>query len=52
MIIDIGAGPGAVLEIFLERFPRAHGIWTDASRPMLDMAYEKLAPFGDRVDTT
>ena len=49
-IIDIGAGPGAVLEIFLQQFPRAHGIWTDASRPMLDLAYQKLAPFGDRVE--
>ena len=49
-IIDIGAGPGAVLEVFLQQFPQAHGIWTDASRAMLDMAHEKLAPFGDRVD--
>ena len=49
-IIDIGAGPGAMLEIFLQQFPRAHGIWTDTSRAMLDMAHEKLAPFGDRVE--
>ena len=39
-----------MLEIFLKQFPRAHGIWTDASRPMLDMAYQKLGPFGDRVE--
>ncbi len=49
-IIDVGAGPGAVLEVFLRRFPRANGIWTDASRAMLDLAQEKLAPFGDRVE--
>jgi SAM-dependent methyltransferase len=49
-IIDIGAGPGPVLEVFLQQFPQAHGIWTDASRAMLDMAHEKLGPFGDRVE--
>ncbi len=49
-IIDVGSGPGAVLEIFLSRFPRAKGIWTDASCAMLDLAQEKLAPFGDRVE--
>jgi SAM-dependent methyltransferase len=49
-IIDIGAGPGAVIEIFLKQFPQAHGIWTDASRAMLDLAQENLAPFGDRVE--
>ena len=49
-IIDVGSGPGAVLEIFLRRFPRAKGIWTDASCAMLDLAQEKLAPFGDRVE--
>ena len=48
-IVDIGAGPGAVLAVFLERFPRARGIWSDASRAMLDLAHERLAPFGDRV---
>jgi SAM-dependent methyltransferase len=49
-IIDIAAGPGAVLAVFLEQFPDAKGIWTDASRAMLDLAHERLAPFGDRVE--
>lgn len=49
-IVDIGAGPGAVLEVFLERFPDARGVWSDASMSMLDMAKERLAPFGDRVE--
>ena len=49
-IVDIGAGPGAVLEVFLEYFPDAKGIWSDASESMLDMAKERLAPFGDRVE--
>jgi SAM-dependent methyltransferase len=49
-IVDVGAGPGAVLEVFLRRFPQARGIWTDASSAMLDLAHEQLAPFGDRVE--
>ena len=49
-IVDVGAGPGAVLEVFLEQFPSARGIWTDASEAMLGLAKEQLARFGDRVD--
>jgi SAM-dependent methyltransferase len=49
-IVDIGAGPGAVLAVFLERFPGAKGVWSDVSMSMLDMAKERLAPFGDRVE--
>jgi SAM-dependent methyltransferase len=49
-VVDVGAGPGAMLEIFLRQFPRAKGIWTDASSAMLELAHEKLAPFGDRVE--
>lgn len=49
-VIDVGSGPGAVLAVFLEQFPSARGIWTDASGAMLDLARERLAPFGDRVD--
>jgi SAM-dependent methyltransferase len=49
-IVDVAAGPGAVLAVFLERFGAAKGIWIDASRAMLDLARENLAPFGDRVE--
>jgi SAM-dependent methyltransferase len=49
-VVDIGAGPGAVLAVFLERFPSARGVWSDASEPMLELARERLAPFGDRVE--
>lgn len=49
-IVDVGAGPGAVLEVFLGQFPAARGIWTDTSRAMLDLGRERLAPFGDRVE--
>jgi SAM-dependent methyltransferase len=50
VILDVGAGPGAVTEVFLEEFPDARGIWTDASDAMLEMARERLAPFGNRVE--
>jgi len=49
-IVDVGAGPGAVLAVFLEQFPSARGIWTDASQAMLELAKDRLAPFGDRVE--
>ncbi|HLH57932.1 MAG TPA: class I SAM-dependent methyltransferase [Streptosporangiaceae bacterium] len=49
-IVDIASGPGAVLAVFLDRFPSARGIWTDASEAMLGLARERLAPFGDRVE--
>lgn len=50
VIVDIASGPGAVLAVFLERFPQAWGTWCDASRAMLAMAEEKLAPYAGRVD--
>ena len=31
-VVDIGSGPGDYLAVFLEAFPSARGIWTDASR--------------------
>jgi trans-aconitate methyltransferase len=49
-IADIASGPGDVLAAFLSEFPAARGIWTDASEAMLDLARERLAPFGDRVE--
>ncbi|HEX3750982.1 MAG TPA: class I SAM-dependent methyltransferase [Streptosporangiaceae bacterium] len=49
-IVDIGSGPGDFLAAFLEHFPSARGVWTDASEVMLDLARERLAPFGDRVE--
>jgi SAM-dependent methyltransferase len=48
-VVDIGSGPGDYLAVFLEAFPSARGIWTDASRAMLEQARERLAEFGDRV---
>lgn len=51
-IIDVAAGPGAVLQVFLDMFPGAKGVWTDASQAMEDLARENLARFGDRVEYT
>ena len=44
VIVDIASGPGAVLAVFLERFPQARGTWSDASRAMLAMAGRSSRP--------
>lgn len=49
-VVDVGAGPGAMLQAFLTQFPSARGVWTDASATMLELARQQLAPFGDRVE--
>lgn len=49
LVADIGAGPGAVLEVFLAELPEARGVWCDASEAMLEQARVRLGPFGERV---
>lgn len=49
-IADIASGPGDLLAVFLDEFPEASGVWTDASEAMLDLARDRLARFGDRVE--
>jgi trans-aconitate methyltransferase len=49
-VVDLGAGPGPYLELFLEHFPSARGTWVDSSLPMQELARERLARFGDQVD--
>jgi SAM-dependent methyltransferase len=49
-IADLGSGQGTYLECFLDAFPDAHGIWIDANEGMRELAQERLAGFGDRVD--
>jgi trans-aconitate methyltransferase len=49
-VVDLGAGHGPYLELFLERFPSARGTWIDSSLPMQELARERLDRFGDRVD--
>jgi trans-aconitate methyltransferase len=49
-VVDLGAGHGPYLELFLERFPSARGTWIDSSQPMQALARERLERFGDRVE--
>ncbi len=48
-VIDLGSGHGPYLALFLRTFPGARGTWVDSSEPMLDLARERLAEFGDRI---
>jgi SAM-dependent methyltransferase len=49
-VVDVASGPGAFLACFLEEFPAARGIWSDASEAMLGRARETLAPYSERVE--
>lgn len=49
-LLDVGSGTGEFLSVFLDEFPDATGVWTDASPAMLDIAKERLAHYGDRVE--
>lgn len=50
LVIDVASGPGSFLDAFLDEFPRAHGIWVDASDAMLEHAKRRLARHGARVE--
>jgi SAM-dependent methyltransferase len=50
LIADVGSGPGDFLAFFLAQFPEARGVWSDVSAAMRDIAEERLAPLGDRVE--
>lgn len=49
-LVDIASGTGEFLSVFLDEFPEARGVWTDASEAMLEIARERLAGYGDRVE--
>jgi hypothetical protein len=51
-IVQVGAFQGDLLEVFLEKFPAAHGQWIEAvtSKPNLAPTKARLARLGDRVD--
>lgn len=51
-VVQVGAHHGEFLEVFLDKFPAARGLWTepDNSEPNLPAAKARLARFGDRVD--
>lgn len=49
-VVDLGSGQGPYLELFLRTFPEARGTWVDSSEPMLELARERLAGLGDRIE--
>lgn len=49
VVVDIASGPGTYLGVFLDAFPEAQGVWTDASGPMEEAARANLAAYGERV---
>ncbi len=48
-ILDVGCGHGVIAQHVLEEIPGATLVGLDASPPMLNMARERLAPFGERA---
>jgi trans-aconitate methyltransferase len=48
--VNLGAGPGLLDEVLLRHFPAAQATLVDLSLPLLAMARQRLAPFGDRVE--
>ena len=48
-VVDLGSGQGPYLELFLRAFPDARGTWVDSSEPMRELAQERLADVGERV---
>ena len=47
---DLGAGPGILDELILDRFPKAQAVLIDGSAPMLRHAHARLARFGGRAE--
>jgi SAM-dependent methyltransferase len=50
LVVDVGSHQGEFLEAFLERFPNAHGQWTEPVEESLQIAKARLARFGNRID--
>src|SRR5919201_3903672 len=48
-VVDLGAGHGPYLALFLRAFPTARATWIDSSQAMEELAREKLADLGERV---
>jgi tRNA (cmo5U34)-methyltransferase len=49
VVLDLGAGFGALTEQILTRYPRSTVICVDGSAEMMKLAQERLAPYGQRV---
>lgn len=50
VVVDVASGPGGFLEVLLEAFPKAQGIWSDVSEIMEKEARRRLDRFADRVE--
>lgn len=48
-ILDVGCGHGEIAARILQEIPGTTLVGLDGSPPMLDMARERLAPFGERA---
>ena len=49
MIVDVGSYSGEFLEAFMQRFPAAHGQWTEPVPTNENNARKRLSRFGDHV---
>jgi hypothetical protein len=49
LIDDVGAYQSEFLEAFLDRFPKAHGLWTASTNANFCVDKVRLARFGERV---
>ena len=47
-VLDIGTGQGAVAALVLDAFPNARAVGLDVSEPMMQIAQERMARYGDR----
>jgi len=48
LLVDAGGGSGRLAALFLERFPQAEAIVVDQSEAFLELARDRLRPFGER----
>ena len=51
-IVELGIGPAYLAERILEKLPKVTYEGIDFSKPMLDIAAERLAPYASRVTFT
>jgi SAM-dependent methyltransferase len=50
LVVDVGSGPGTFLATMLTKFPKARGVWIDASPSMREQAGATLGELAGRVD--
>lgn len=47
-VLDVGTGQGAVAALVLDAFPNARAVGLDVSEPMMEIAGERMARYGER----